>query len=75
MLHWKLSPPNFFKVEPKEQNSRSEKDPKDVEPAAKLDIWELTSDQKVFVNKFYPEYAEKDPWSVLNWLYNKALTY
>ena len=47
----------------------------DIEPKTKLDFWELTSDQKAFVHKFYPEYAEKNPIAVLNWLHNKALAY
>lgn len=37
--------------------------------------YELSHEQKLFVQKFYPEYAEKDPYSVLNWLHEKCIKY
>jgi hypothetical protein len=27
------------------------------------------------MNKFYPEYEQKDPYAVMNWLFNKATEY
>ena len=37
--------------------------------------YELNEDQMKFVEKYYDEYAEKDPYTVMEWLYKKAVNF
>lgn len=65
-----MYPASFFKVSLNESSSRSEQDfDKDLFDES------LNEKQNKFVKMNYPEYYEKSPYSVLEWLYNKAISY
>ena len=70
LLHWKLQQPSFFKLKKNAQRSES-----DWEYLSNPEGFELTDEQACFVSKYYPKYAERDPFSVLNWLYKKSTEY
>lgn len=61
MPQWKVKRPRFFEVETKKESS--------------MEYLELNEFQTVFLQRFYAEYAEKDPFAVLNWLHRKALAF
>jgi uncharacterized protein with von Willebrand factor type A (vWA) domain len=70
MFHWKLQKPEFFVAE-KEIEGKSD----DFEYLSNPEMLKLNKDQILFLDKFYPEFAEKDPWAVLEWLHKKAVAY
>ena len=70
LLHWKIYPPSFFEGE-----HQKEDEEKDWEYLSNPEHITISEDQKKFLQKFYSEYADKDPVSVLNWLHAKATKY
>ena len=73
LLHWKLKPASFFRMERRSGRISPVQDEEDWEYLSNPDRLEMTADQKSFVRKFYPEAT--DPYSVLNWLHQKAVDY
>jgi len=72
LLHWKLNKPSFFEMKQKPFSDDSEDSMEDWEYLSNPCHYELDNSQKLFIQKFYPEYAEKDPYSVMNWLHTKS---
>jgi len=69
--HWKLQPPSFFKMQQRPEVD----DQQDWEYLSNPEGHELNEDQMKFIQKYYDEYAEKDPYAVMDWLYGKAVSY
>ena len=64
-----MQPPSFFELKQKSDMKEQE----DWEYLSNPEGQELNEDQKKFVNQFYFEYADKDPFYIMNWLHEKAL--
>ena len=77
LLHpWKLYPPSFFAGQiPEQKEEDSDSGEKDYEYLSNPEHIQVTPEQQKFLEKFYPEYANKDPISVLQWLHMKSSAY
>jgi hypothetical protein len=68
LINWKLLPPSFFKLKVSDEEQIQ-----DYEYLQNPYGYKLSNNQKKFIEKFYADC--KDPFAVMNWLYEKANNY